>query len=101
MTSFCAYCPHKGSFLTSWGLFNRPLPIGISLGMPNHPLSMARLATPQLLKPTVTTAVSTVEFVTDRVFLVIVLVIILGRVKLGGLHILSHNRSLEGFVLLQ
>src|ERR1039458_6467881 len=67
----------------------------------NHPSSIGRLAPPQVLEPPITAAACTVVFVTDRVFLVIVLVVILGRVKLGGLHNLSHNRFLEGLVLLQ
>ncbi|GEM_PF-4584109 len=71
------------------------------LGMPHHPLSMTRLTTPHLLEPLVATAVVTVEFVTDRVFLVVVLVVILGRVELRGLHNLGYDRFLEGFVLFQ
>jgi hypothetical protein len=56
---------------------------------------------PQLLKSLVTTASKPVVFVTNRVLLVIVLVVILCRVKLGGLHNPGYDRFLKSFVLFQ
>src|SRR5512135_2718256 len=62
---------------------------------------MTRLTTPKHIEPLVATAVKTVEFVTDRIFLVIVLVVILGRVELCCLYNLGNDRFFEGLVLLQ
>jgi len=56
---------------------------------------------PQFLKSLVTTASKTVVFVTDRVLLIIVLVVPLGRVELGGLYNLGYDRFFERFVLFQ
>ena len=56
-------------------------------------VSMPRCAPPKLLQPLVTSAPVTVEFVADRVLLVIVLVIFFGRKELGGLHNLSDDGS--------
>lgn len=67
----------------------------------NQPLSMTGRIAPQLPESLVTTASITVVFITDRVFLVVVLVVILGRVELCGLHNLSYDRFFEGFVLFQ
>ena len=62
---------------------------------------MAGCITPQLLQPLVTTAPVTVEFVPDRVILVIVLVVILGGVELCGLYNLGYNGTFERFALFQ
>jgi hypothetical protein len=74
--------------------------MGISLGMPNHPWSMTGLTAPKFLEPLVAAAVETVEFVADRVLLVIVLVVLFRRVELGGLHNLGYHRLPEGLDLL-
>jgi len=62
---------------------------------------MTRRLAPQLLKSLITTASKPVVFVTDRVLLVIVLVVILCRVELGGLLNPGYDRLLKGFVLFQ
>ncbi len=62
---------------------------------------MTRRTAPQFLESMVTAATGTIEFVTDRVFLVIVLVIILRRVELRGLHNLCYNRFFKGLALFQ
>ena len=66
-----------------------------------HPLSMPGLTAPELLESLVTAATGTVEFVTDRVLLVIVLVIILGRVELCGLYNFGDDRPFKRLVFFQ
>ena len=62
---------------------------------------MAGHAAPQLIEPPVTSAGGTVEFVADRVLLVIVLVVFLGREELGGLHDLGYDWLFEGLGFFQ
>src|SRR5208283_3431275 len=64
-------------------------------------MSMPGRSAPNLLKFLVATACETVVIVTDRVLLVIVLVVILGRVELGGLGDLGYYGCFEGFALFQ
>ena len=69
--------------------------------MSHQPLSMTGCITPKFLETLVTTTPATVVFVSDRVLLIIVLVVFLSRVKLSCWHYLRNNRLLERLVLLQ
>ena len=60
---------------------------------------MRRRLAPELCKALVAAAVPPVEFVPDRVLLVIVLVVILGRVEGAGRHDLGQLRSLQDWLL--
>jgi hypothetical protein len=61
---------------------------------------MRRLLPPQLLQPRVAPAAGAVVLVAHRVFLVVVLVIVLGRVKRAALHELGDDGVLERLGLL-
>jgi len=67
----------------------------------NDSVSMTGRIAPKFLEPMVATAVSSVELVTDGVLLVIMLVVILCRVELGGLHNLGYDRFFKGLILFQ
>ena len=67
----------------------------------SFPGSMRRCAPPKLLQPFVPTTPITVEFITDRVFLVVMLVVLLGGIKLGCLGDFGDNGTLERLALFQ
>jgi hypothetical protein len=62
---------------------------------------MSGRISPQLLEAPVTTAPVAIIPVTNRVFLVAVLVVLLGRIELARLGNLGNDRLLEGLELLQ
>src|SRR3970040_2545675 len=66
-----------------------------------RPCSLSGRTPPQLLEPLVPTAPVPIIPITNRVFLVVVLVVLLGRIELARLGNLGDDRPLEGFGLLQ
>ena len=52
---------------------------------------------PEFLQSLVAAAAIAVELVAHRVFLVVVLVVVLGRIKSTGLGYRGYNRRIEGF----
>ena len=66
-----------------------------------HPLSIPGLTAPEFPESLVAAATGAVEFITDRVLLVIVLVIFLGRVELCGLYNFGDDRSFKRPVFFQ
>ena len=62
---------------------------------------MRRATPPKLLQPFVPTTAMTIEFITDLVFLVVMLVVLLGGIKIGCLGDISNNGTSERFVFFQ
>jgi hypothetical protein len=69
--------------------------------LPYHTQSLTRRIAPQFFKSLVTTASKTVVLVADWVLFVIVLVVILCRVEIFGLHNPGYDRFFEALVPFQ